>query len=214
MPPRKRRKSAPKPSWRDTLFYWRGELGVSDSDALYGAFIWTGTWVGSDDGVLPAAEKFAQSENEFNLIHRCEEDEPSWEMFDDISDHGSEHGALPRDMPYIPPELNFEGFYMLDNGNGPEETEDNEHTVAYDRREIEKDGTYTENHLVTACGDTPFGRFVSHGRIVIRNGEAELTLARRYITDTDARAKLTARELAEKLADDDMAPWERLPVCA
>ena len=60
MPPRKRRKSAPKPSWRDTLFYWRGELCVNDSYTDHGCLLWTGTWVGSDDGVLPTDEQFAQ----------------------------------------------------------------------------------------------------------------------------------------------------------
>ena len=177
MPPRKRRKSAPKPSWRDTLFYWRGELCVNDSHTEHGCLLWTGTWVGSDDGVLPTSEQFAQSENTFTLHHKCDEDEPSWEMFEpdagDLDDNGEYCGDLTRDCPYVPSELTFEGFYLLDNGDGLEETADDKHTAAYDPRKVERDGAYEmTNHLVTACGATPFGRFISHGRIVVRDGEA------------------------------------------
>ena len=51
------------PSWRDTLFFWRGTI----EDAT-----WSGTWVGVNSakgaaGAMPSEEQFAGSANKFAL---------------------------------------------------------------------------------------------------------------------------------------------------
>ena len=170
--------------WRHPLFYWRGALSIDDT-----ALSWKGTWVASGDG-LPSDADFVASANTFEVTAP---------PVDGLGE--------TRFLPLFA-ERSFEftgGSYLLDNGDGPAPYSDVQHKcLVYSRG----DGL-----VVGACGDTEFGRFVSLGRIVeSTDGGNRLTLARRYVADSDARAKWTdplAVVEASFSAPAD-APWTAL----
>lgn len=71
----------------------------------------------------------------------------------------------------------------------------------------------SRSRLVTASGNTEFGRFVSAGRLNVHDtARTVLTLARRYVADSDPRAKLSAKEVASQCieAKDFDEPWKSL----
>eukprot|EP00041_Stephanoeca_diplocostata_P013536 m.237447 g.237447 ORF g.237447 m.237447 type:complete len:405 (-) comp19371_c0_seq1:252-1466(-) len=81
----------------------------------------------------------------------------------------------------------FHGHYLLDQGDGAGATRvsDWSHDVAVQR--------HGSRLFFAACGTTEFGAFVSLGytsTIGHTTAEAELVLARRYITDADVRSAL------------------------
>jgi len=222
-------------SWRETLFFWRGELRyaspASDEPGVVrssqkGILVWSGTWVGSASLTLPSDETFAASPNTFEL-------------------RAPYHGGTGLDhVPSHVPDCSvfsgaFKGQYQLDG----ETTSDKSHTfrVACISKEadIEADPVGT---VVAASGDTPFGRFVSLGTVSRRGakdspaakcggrggpcqlrdpaGPGEraiiLTLARRYVDKADPRAKWKdprETDLAALLPSPALAsqPWRALP---
>jgi hypothetical protein len=90
------------------------------------------------------------------------------------------------------------GSYQLDQGDGLAKFSDVSHVC-----HLAADG------VVGACGNTEFGKFISLGKLVARESHGELTLARRYITDNDPRAKLSAEQVAllAASASEREEPW-------
>ena len=97
--------------WRETLFCWHGTVALHPDDKIV---TWRGTWVGSTDGEMPSEADYAASENRFELTAAAAE--------------GSD--TLPAALQGGP--INWSGWYLLDNGDGPERYEDWEHSALLD----------------------------------------------------------------------------------
>jgi hypothetical protein len=178
--------------WKATLFYWRGDL-LFDSGSK--ALTWKGAWVGSSHG-LPTDQEFASSPNSFTLT--AQRIEGPVVLSASAAELRPADGVGGK----------FTGSYLLDQGGGLEQFSDRSHQFQIGRC---SDGSV----LVAARGTTEFGAFVSAGRLEAggRTG-VQLTLARRYVDDSDPRKKWTTpgRVATELLADRQGAsagggPW-------
>ena len=155
--------------WRSPLYYWHGQVSTDDHS---GKTTWEGTWIASKDG-LPTPSEFGKSPNSFKLVST-----------DFLSRDGV---ALEESCPFGR-SGRFTGTFKLDNdGTGLRDYSDLEHRIVFKNR---TDGTL----LVGARGAASFGQFVSTGCLTYgtRNAPASLTLARRYITEDDPRAAMSA----------------------
>lgn len=190
------KKRVPAKDWRAPLFYWRGVFADD--------FTWKGTWVASEDG-LPDAEAFAASPNTFALRLN----EPLGMIM--LMDDGDMDGAFVG------------GSYKLDQGDGLADYSDVSHRIHVIELVEPSGEDGAACALVSARGTTEFGEFASLGVLSqTADGANELTLARRYIGDKDARCKLGAKEVAALVCPDvkkkelkearfEAAPWEALP---
>lgn len=201
MPPKRSRASGssskakkrrtPAPDWRTPIFYWRGK--VTDET------VWSGTWVASETG-LPTDADFAESANTFKLM---------------CSKGIGTLGGSDKDAPTA----TFTGTYKLDNGDGLDDYSDDSHRICL------QDGPPADHPFgdsawvsVAARGTTPFGQFVSLGKIVrAADGGQVLTLARRYIDDNDPRCAMSPNDVLNRLVDERLdhwactEPWRALP---
>lgn len=135
--------------------------------------------MGSEDAA-PTAEQYRDSINTFKLTSST-----------------SSISSLSLEA-FSTTEVSFAGEYQLDqgDGSGAGTYRDISHHVAFSK-------LYSSGfEAVGACGETEFGRFVSHGRLTCSEDAEEkepkltLTLARRYVVDKDARAALTSASAA------------------
>ena len=165
---------------------------------------WEGSWVASADG-LPADADFASSANTFKLECSC---------------------PLDNKLQNSKDEVSFTGSYKLDNGDGLEDFSDIEHTIdAWDGPPSHHPATHSWA-VVGAIGSTPFGNFISLGRLDRTDGRGgsmvdgdytRLTLARRYIADDDPRIGMSAKDVCRRvigLGEDEgviNVPWLGLP---
>ena len=198
------KKKKPALDWRVPIFYWRGTLTGKT---------WQGTWVASEFG-LPSDDDFKASENTFKL--ECSE------MLSLVA--AGSHNSTKN---WEAEGAKFTGSYKLDNGDGLEDTEDIEHLIWAVKGPPSHHplGNIFDWATVGACGDTPFGRFVSLGRLDKKEALPDnpsmqytrLTLARRYIDDADPRKKMSARDVCARVSscgEDEWAintPWLALP---
>ena len=53
--------------WRNTLFVWRGVLGVGGSPDTGPQISWRGAWLGTDDDTMPSDAALKASANTFEL---------------------------------------------------------------------------------------------------------------------------------------------------
>jgi len=195
--------------WRATLFVWRGALDTASHTCGAPMLEWKGAWLGTDDDSMPSDADLKASPNTFELETEPFDEEAIRAKGErDMNDAGvtegdvaepdvlfecidMQRGGADEDDPeglkafFVLPglyEMEFSGSYLLDNGDGLQRTEDTEHKWAV---RTDKDDTFA---AVAAVGTTPFGRFVSLGVI---EGET-MTLARRYIDDSDPRIAWTS----------------------
>ena len=163
--------------------------------------MWHGTWCASE-GALPADKEFSSSANTFSLTIN----EPIGMIM--LMDDGDCDGEF------------IGGSYKLDNGDGLSDYQDERHV--FHLLELREPDDPKPCCIVGACGMTEFGRFVSLGRMTMGTDGPMLTLARRYVSDDDPRAKLSAKEVLalvfsnvakKELIEErfDEAPWEALP---
>ena len=136
-----KRKASEASDWRATVFFWRGALTLSGDRDL----VWAGAWVGSTGPGEPSADEFASSENVFRLTAKTQLEVLSVE---------SMQGQT----------WSFIGTYKLDQGGGCglETFSDLEHSFAVGTLHGETNARF---FVVGACGNTEFGRFISHGRL-------------------------------------------------
>jgi hypothetical protein len=181
---------AEEADWKETVFFWRGLLQLSDGGQQQ-KLKWNGTWVaGTAAAGLPGASEFAASATTFALT-----------------------GVLPPQMPGIRLSANgdrlspsamtarFKGAYLLDNGDGPRPYTDHAHSFQMFRASA-------ETVHVVAKGTTEFGPFISAGRLDhvpddTTGNVVTLTLARRYLEDRDKRVRWGMVQLAESLVAVD-----------
>jgi hypothetical protein len=161
-------------TWKDTMYFWRGALVYSQRKLS-----WDGTWVSGS--TMPSSEQFAASENRFKMF--C-----TFSRSDDIANLFE---------PFYLSEVkgDFKGTYLMDSGEGVKTYRDRVHKFEFfvvDDSEIDDAAPV----CCAAVGNTDFGKFVAVGQVVRQNNVIELTLARRYIEDTDPRASWTPTQLA------------------
>ena len=187
------------PDWRQPLFFLHGTVDTED-----GVTVFEGTWVASDEG-LPSLASFEESRDSFRLTTG------------DFLDTGV---PLEEASP-IGRSGKFGGIYKVGSGEVPRKYSDLDHKMSV------MDHTVSCS-LVAERGTSEFGAFVSLGRLIFPrdpHAPVTLTLARRYVTDDDVRAKLTTwealfriasktRGLREKddFANGQPAPWKLLPL--
>lgn len=180
--------------WRSPLFYWRGELTPRD-DRLR----WQGAWV-AREGDLPTDEEFAASENAFDVS--------STAGFE-FHTHRRLLG-ITRELGHATAFGLVDGYYLLDNGGGHERFTDIRQNV------LAKQFTRGEgSFFVAACGTTEFGSFISLGSIdETASGTVQMTLARRYVDDSDPRARWTTDDVldsSEWMRGPGASLWDSLP---
>lgn len=190
----KKRKSEPLSDWRSTIFYWRGNISITPSDSGKDAtLIWEGSWEGSADG-FPKEEEFQSSLNKFRLV--C--NDPKNISGDSITTNETDGITTDVMEKLINLEGSLKGSYLLDQGDGQglQRFEDHSHEFATSEIITDKEDKFL---VVSACGSTEFGRFISHGRITLATSTIDpptstqsktltLTLARRYVMDKDSRS--------------------------
>ena len=173
--------------WKETVFYWRGLLQLSDGGQQQ-KLKWVGAWVaGTAEEGLPADEAFDQSATTFRLTAVLPPQMPEIRL----SATGSR--LSPTAMT-----ARFKGTYLLDNGDGPRPYTDHAHSFQLFRASA-------ETVHVVAKGTTEFGPFISAGRLdPVLTAETSgkvvrLTLARRYLDERDKRVRWGMVQLAESL---------------
>jgi hypothetical protein len=234
--------------WRKPLFYWKGRLVYDNENKK---LKWDGSWVaGLADTGLPDKEKYEETKknNKFNLTSvgklksfvspSCEKDDA----------YNSQEESEKSMIQFLAGKYGtFKGQYLLDQGDGkgPRNFRDLSQHFAFDssvRTSTQSckslasteftagangnDDGNDDFLLITACGSTKFGNFVSAGYIEQNNGEEEeftqLILARRYIDENDSRQELVRKKSAELLQPDrgvlfdrfsptfwtDLLPWK------
>lgn len=136
-----KRKSSVASDWRTTVFFWRGALTLSGE----GELVWVGAWVGSAGPGEPTADEFAASDNVFRLTAKTQLEVLSVESLQGQT-------------------WSFIGTYKLDQGGGGglETFSDLEHSFAVGTLHGVTNARF---FVVGACGNTEFGRFISHGRL-------------------------------------------------
>ena len=179
--------------WRSPLFYWRGELTPRD-DRLR----WQGAWV-AREGDLPTDEEFAASENAFDVS--------STAGFE-FHTHRRLLG-ITRELGHATAFGLVDGYYLLDNGGGHERFTDIRQNVVVEEK------SPTDPLVVAAVGTTEFGAFVSLGSIdETASGTVRMTLARRYVDDSDPRARWTTDDVldsSEWMRGPGASLWDSLP---
>jgi len=175
-----------KPDWRLPLFFWRGCVRLADGAPSDGALAperggsllcrWEGSWVSStvEEGLPPDAS-FSASPCTFS----CAAELPL---------PGS--GAPLRLEALAGARFSFcSSSYFLDNGDGLQRFEDEQHRVAFEAAPPEPAGAEPLGALLAGGqGTTEFGCFVSFGVVERAAGGAlRFTLARRYLGGGDAR---------------------------
>lgn len=230
---RSRTGQAKEQDWRATLFVWRGEISTDEHERGHPKLEWVGAWAGTDDASMPSAAALDSSENGFRLATRRFDDErivaegeaeaarrgiqgdaaASAEIFEVMAmgPWCCDDGEADASEVLFPVAglgvMELEGQYSLDNGEGRQPFEDDAHRVQV--------RVHADEACAAAVGAAPFGKFVSLGVI---DGYT-LTLARRYISDDDARAAWASPKdvldallvAGEPLALDDVPtklPWK------
>lgn len=154
--------------WRESLFFWRGEL-ISKEDTS-NQLTWKGTWV-SSVSTAPEDTEYTSSKNTF---------------ISTLSLDSEVKGITLASLTSAALTGSINSKYLLDqgDGNGLQEYEDIKQTFA----------TFATGDRVfmTALGSTEFGSFVSCGTLTEKeDGALTLLLARRYIDDElDSRSLL------------------------
>jgi hypothetical protein len=188
-------------SWKKTLFVWRGMLTEKQSEDIM-KLNWTGTWVGTQDVVhkFPSAEEFQEASTTFELSVVGNFDMNCFKI-------------VPSEAASLAPRSNMEctwiGSYLLDNGSGLETFRDLQHKCM-----LSEDPAGTSAWIVSARGTTEFGPFLSKGRLENVLGVWVLTLARRYVSDSDTRLTISLEAAHDELLNDHaqlLRPWEAIP---
>ena len=189
-------------NWRETLFVWDGILSEKDDEEENGGgenndneeFVWSGTWIGYDEADatkvdIPkrgAFNEFVSSENQFEVEGTAES------LADDKSLR----------------ELSMNGGSGYDLGEGKDKkkhTDDRHDMYFYSKSLCWTVKPKSLDNTVLAVGVNEFGYFVSMGVIRIGN---RITLARRYVDDTDPRAKWDIDDLKKQVEDGCAVPWQ------
>jgi len=170
----KRQREEEKPDWRQSLFFWRGSVRLADGAAF--TLLWEGSWVSStvEDGLPPDAS-FSASPCTFSCAA-------------ELPQPGS--GAPLRLEALAGARFALSASsYLLDNGDGLQRFEDEQHRVAFEAAPAEPAGAEPLSALLAGGqGTTEFGRFVSFGLLErVADGTLRFTLARRYLGGGDAR---------------------------
>ena len=117
-----------------------------------------------------------------------------------------------------------QGSYLLDQGDGSGRRpfSDLEHRLRFGALLDDGAGASDSDEdaqdpaawlCVGARGETPFGSFVSLGVVAQSETGLELTLARRYLEQHDARTAWAARDALESISPAARkAPWRELPL--
>jgi len=192
-------KRAREPSdWRTPLFVWRGALALDAARTLS----WRGAWLAADAGDgAPSDAALATSDNVFDCEGVVEPAAGATAGAagapagaDAAAAGGTEGSAAAagtaadvlRALAGRGAIVLARSGYLLDQGDGAGRVrfEDGAHALALGP--LRAGG---RECAAAAVGDTQFGRFVSFGAARAgAGGAAELTLARRYVRDADARA--------------------------
>lgn len=171
-------------SWRDTLFFWQGELVVDPRDSSWS---FQGSWSGAD------APKAPKSEDD----DLC----PSPDTFSaDANNTFAISGYMTRSFhePRGTEITTQRGSYQLDNGEGHEEHTDDVH----DLRLFAIPAKRIAN--IVATGENEFGPFIAIGQTTEGSFRSQpgqlptvcdLVLARRYIDEKDRRRKMSAEDI-------------------
>lgn len=235
-------------NWRDTLFVWDGILSWiekeekkddDDGDGCDGkdskAVVvgntndvqWNGTWVGSDSAdasKVPtpkrgAFDEYVSSEHSFKvegvtIIGKPSETEEASDAKDGSHQIGGDTSSLHRVAM-----IGGDG-YDLGEGSDKKQHKDDRHDMYFFSPSLRWTGKLRDQveNMVLALGENEFGRFISVGWLRVGN---RVTLARRYVDDTDDRAKWDIDDLRSAvfdqiatIAEDDghvqlvIPPWQ------
>ena len=191
-------------NWTSALCVWDGivEAESAENKTSKIPVVWKGTWVLNEDA--PDASKVKEPpRNAF--LRDCDSDKH-------FSVSGTAQLASGTDASNLfqPFQASFtkgEGYDL----NGAKHT-DEEHEVLFEK--LRWSGGEARKNLVYACGRNEYGNFISVGWM--RPGN-RLTLARRYLEESDPRAKwgvemVKDRVLKEIYSEEDdlivIPPWQ------
>ena len=186
--------------WRGQLFYWSGEVkkrsGPKMAAATERSFSWRGDWSTGLEGAGQGGP------NTFDCTLTLA----------DTADT-----LLRADSNTI---AAIRSSYLLDQGDGLglQTFRDHAHDVIIGPAQT-SEGRHGQWAVVAGCGKTEFGCFITHGRLSVDGPATSLLLARRYLRDSDSRAKLSPSQLLpshpipEVLTEDiveTVIPWRLL----
>ena len=187
--------------WRESLFVWKGIFIINNS-----CIEWKGTWVSTNDAIndYPTIDDFQSSKNDFLLNANITNDTNNTDHVDDDTMN-----------------ISFNGYYLLDNGNGLEKY----HDIVHDMICI-KDKVNSNKWYCYAKGDTEFGQFISKGILIFDDNnttDGTLTLARRYVyskkdtrlsmpLDISVKQMISELSSSSSSSNNDPKPWENLPM--
>jgi hypothetical protein len=192
--------------WKESIFIWQGTFSITNSSIVD----WKGTWVSTNDAIneFPSTDDFKSSKNDFIL----------------------QSNDLTIDETNNTMKFSFNGYYLLDNGDGLEKYHDIKHSISCIKDNANKNLWYCY-----ARGDTEFGEFISKGILLFNDSTTNssdssnsgiLTLARRYVySKKDTRLSIPIDIGARQMIDEQSSssssslslsnepkPWENLPM--
>jgi len=200
-------------NWKDTLYIWDGivtlgkpELGETQDGPV--PLQWEGSWV-PVTGVPDAADAEAPKRHAFKkdidaecnfmvtgTAARLEKTETSGEK-----EVEKEEGADADDLLYVAKFTGGEGWEMQE-GTKKSRYHDTTHDVWIKSLKWSGNQRDQRESLVVAKGQNEFGPFVSVGWI--RPG-CRWTVARRYLSEEDARAVWTFRKFYQTIVDESIS---------
>ena len=166
-------------NWRETLFVWDGILseeevtkeGEGDDGSNNIGLKWEGTWIGCESADAAAVET------------------PKRGAFDrDVTSAYSfaTSGTASKDLANNFYHVSMSGFYELGEGKDKKKHSDDVHDMYLSLLRWTGNLRDQADNLVFALGSNEFGQFISVG--FLRVG-CRITLARRYLDDSDGRCK-------------------------
>jgi hypothetical protein len=207
-------------NWRDTLFVWDGILSRIDKEERKDAddgydgedlkvcktndVRWNGTWIGSDSAdatKVPtpkrgAFDEYVSSEHFFNvegvsIMGKSTEDTDGKD--------GPQNIGVATSFLHRVAMIGGTG-YDLGEGSEKKKHKDDRHDMYFFSPSLRWTGKLLDQveNMVLSLGENEFGRFISVGWLRVGN---RVTLARRYLDDTDERSKWDLDDLRSAVFD-------------
>lgn len=204
-------------NWRETLFVWDGILSfvekedkenkdgddnvskdTSDAEELK----WEGTWVGcdyADASKVPtpkrgAFDEFVSSEHRFQVEGTATKGSVDETKEEDGKSIGGDISSLYKIA------MTGGTGYDLGDGDDKKTHKDDKHDMYFFSPTLRWTGNLRDQveNMVLALGENEFGTFISVGWLRVGN---RVTLARRYLDESDERAKWDIEDLRKAVFD-------------
>jgi len=177
-------------NWRETLFVWDGILSLDEDEKKEGEgddaiLKWEGTWIGCESADAVAVETPKRGAFERDVASSYS-----------FAVSGT---PAPREKDQNFYRVSMVGSYDLGEGSEKKKHTDDVHDMYLSLLRWTGNLRDQADNLVFALGSNEFGSFISVGWLRVGN---RITIARRYLNDSDMRCKWDIEALRSAVIDE------------